>query len=136
MSYCTRERIETAIPAPHLVDALDDDRDGEADAAVLAELLASADQAVDSYLAGLFAVPFPAPTPAVVAEASFVFACERVYDRRQVAERNPWTSRANDMRERLKAIGSGKAPLEASRTKAVIPGRVVTEDSRIDGTMS
>jgi phage gp36-like protein len=135
MAYTTQARIETAIPAQHLVDALDDDGDGMPDGGVLTEILASADQAVDAFLAGLFAVPFVAPAPAAVCEAAFVFACERIYDRRQILDKNPWSGRADDWRKRLEEIGSGKLALDAGLEKSFTPGAVVTETARVDGSM-
>lgn len=136
MAYTTQAQVETAIPSQHLRDALDDDGDGQPDEGVLTSILASADQAVDGFLAGLFTVPFVAPVPAAVAEAAFVFACERIYDRRQIVERNPWTARADGWRERLAKIGAGEMPLDASLTKSVVPGAAITETARVDGTMS
>lgn len=134
MSYTTQARIETAIPAQHLVDALDDDGDGMADAGVLTEVLASAAGAVDAFLAGLFAVPFVV-VPAVASEAAFVFACERIYDRRQVLEKNPWRDQAEGWRERLREIGSGKLPLDAALERSFAPGAVITENVAVDDTM-
>ena len=103
----TRPKARPAIPGPRLRDALDDDGDGQADEGLLDAIIASVDGAVDAYLAGLYDVPFATP-PAPVIEASLVFACERIYDRRPGAEdRNPWRSRADWWRERLERIGKG-----------------------------
>lgn len=113
MSYTTQARIQSAIPAPLLADALDDNRDGIADEGLLDEIIASTDQAVDAFLAAKFEVPI-SPTPAVCAEASFTFACERIYDRREIAERNPWRSRADYWRERLAKIGAGEEALDST----------------------
>ncbi len=135
MGYTTQARIETAIPPQHLRDALDDDGDGQADDGLLDEIIASASQAVDAALAGLFSVPFADPAPAVVAEAAFVFACERVYDRRQITERNPWRGQADTWRERLEKIGKGELKLDASQDKAFVPGAVVTDTLGVDGSM-
>lgn len=135
MSYLTQARIETAIPAAHLRDALDDDGDGQADATLLDEIIASAANAVDAFLAGLFTVPFADPAPAPVAEAAFIFACERIYDRRQILEKNPFADRADFWRKRLEAIGKGEIPLDASQTKATTGGASVTETVKVDGGM-
>lgn len=133
--YVTQARIETAIPGPHLVDALDDDRDGQLDPEVLGEILASASEAVDAFLCGLFTVPFPDPAPAPVKEAAFIFACERIYDRRQGMDTNPFKARADFWRERLATIGKGEAPLDATITQSFPPGAAITEAPVIDGTM-
>lgn len=135
MSYVTQARIETAIPAAHLRDALDDDGDGQADSGLIEEIIASASQAVDAFLAGLFTVPFADPAPAVAAEAAFVFACERIYDRRQILEKNPFAERADFWRKRLEAIGKGEIPFDASQVKPKSPGAAVTSNVGIDGSM-
>jgi hypothetical protein len=134
--YVTQAQIETAIPAQHLRDALDDNGDGLPDTGVLEAIITSAGQAADAFLAGLFSVPFADPAPAAVAEAAFCFACERIYDRRQIFGKNPWTERAGFWRGRLAEIGSGKMPLDATLEKSFAPGAAVTEPARIDGTMT
>lgn len=134
MPYLTQTDIETSIPAPHLVDALDDDRDGSADANLLDEIIGVASNAVDSYLASLYSVPFADPAPAAVKEAAFVFTCELIYQRRR-AEPNPWKDRANFWRTRLEKIGDGKLPLDAGQAKEFEPGKVVAETMATTGTM-
>lgn len=136
MAYVTQARIETALPPQHLRDALDDDGDGQADSGILEEIIASASQAVDGFLAGLFAVPFADPAPAAAAEAAFVFALERIYDRRQAGERNPWRSQADGWRERLERMGKGDLPLDAGVTGVVAtPGAAVTENAAHNETL-
>lgn len=134
MSYTTQSEIETKIPAPHLVDALDDDRDGSPDEGVLAAIIESASNAVDAYLAGLFTVPFD-PVPAPCREAAFVFACETIYDRRQILEKNPFKDRAEFWRKRLEAIGKGEIPLDAATEKEFTPGAAITENVAVDESM-
>jgi len=126
MPYVTQTQIQTAIPAPILTDALDDDRDGAADAGVLTAIIASADQAVDAFLSARYTVPF-ITVPTAVAEASFTFSCERIYDRRPGAsEMNPWKARASFWRERLQKIGDNELPLNAGTTPAFNPGSAIT----------
>ena len=132
MAYTTQTDIETTIPAPHLVDALDDDRDGVADASKLDEVIAVADNAVDAYLAGIYTTPFATP-PAAVKEAAFVFACELIYDRRR-ATPNPWKERADFWRTRLEKIGNGDLPLDANEAREFDPGKEVTETMATSGT--
>lgn len=135
MPYTTQSEIETKIPATHLVDALDDDGDGTADEGVLTAIIESAGNAVDAYLAGLYAVPF-ATVPAPAREAAFVFACETIYDRRQILDKNPFKDRADFWRKRLEAIGKGEIPLDASQAKSYTPGAAITEDVSLDGSMT
>lgn len=135
MSYVTQSRIQTVIPAPHLNDALDDDRDGMADSGVLDEIIAAASQAVDALLAPRYAVPFEDPAPALVAEGAFIFACELIYDRRQITDKNPFKERADKLRTRLDGIGKGEGELDAALPHAVIPGAAITEDVSVNDTM-
>lgn len=135
MPYTTQAEIETKIPAPHLVDALDDDRDGKADDEVLANIIESAGNAVDAYLAGLYPVPFADPAPAPCREAAFTFACETIYDRRQILDKNPFRDRADFWRKRLEAIGKSEIPLAANQAKEFTPGKAVTEAVDVDGSM-
>ena len=135
MAYTNQSKIETLIPPQHLNDALDDDRDGTADAGLLDTLIATAANAVDAYLAGLFTVPFSTP-PAVVQEAALIFTCEAIYARRLAPdEKNPFTPRANVWRERLQQIGNGKLPLDAATEKAFTPGAVITETADVDSSL-
>lgn len=131
MGYVTQTQIESVIPGPYLVDALDDNRDGAADVGKLDEVIAKASQAVDGYLAGLYTTPFVAtddvPIPSKVLEAAFVFTCELIYQRRGTPEdQNPFAKQANAWRTDLKAIGKGEAPLDAAIVRAFTPGAVVT----------
>ena len=135
MPYVTQTQIQTAIPPQHLTDALDDDRDGVADADQLDAVIAQSSQAVDGLLSGLFTVPFDDPAPAPVAQAAFIFACELIYARRGV-EKNPFTAQANQWRDRLEKIGAGKMPLDAAVEKVVSPGASVIEDAAIDVSMT
>lgn len=133
MAYTTQTDIETTIPAPHLVDALDDDRDGVADASQLDRCITVASNAVDAFLSGIYPVPFDTPPPAVK-EAAFVFTCEMIYGRRR-AEPNPWKERADFWRTRLADIGAGNVPLDANEERDFDPGALVSEAMAIAGTM-
>jgi phage gp36-like protein len=135
MAYTSQSEIEAAIPAPHLVDATDDDRDGAADFGVIETVIQVACTAVDSYLASVYTVPFPDPAPAAVKDAAFVFACELIYQRRpHLAESNPFKAQADAWRTRLKDIGDGKASLDANQPRTFKPGAAITEPVDVDGT--
>jgi phage gp36-like protein len=135
MAYLTQAQIETLIAPAHLNDALDDDGDGQPDTGLLAAIIAQADSAVDGYLAGLFTVPF-VTVPAIVAQASLIFAAEMIYARRiSPSEKNPFTPRADAWRDRLQLIGSGKLPLDAAVVKPNPPGASVTEDVEVDESL-
>jgi phage gp36-like protein len=133
--YVERAAVEALIPAPDLIDALDDDRDGNEDDGIFDQVVNLASNAVDAFLAGLFATPFADPAPAVVREAALIFVCEAIYSRRPAGDRNPFKARADGWRQRLKQIGEGAAPLEAGQVRQFTPGAAVTEPASIDGNM-
>lgn len=135
MSYVTRQQLEVEIPAPHLVDALDDDAAGGEDTDRFETLAQKASDAVDAFVSSLYPTPFAEPIPATIKEAAFVFAGELVYARRGVSsDLNPFTKRAEDWRATLKLIGAGKMPLDANIVKAFNPGALISEPAAIDGT--
>jgi len=131
--YVTRAEIETEIPGPTLIEALDDDRDGAEDEGLFNALVASASQTVDAFLSARYYVPFVPPEPPGAREAAFAFLGEKVYARRQVTEKNPFTARANVWRERLAAISKGQANLEASTNSVASFGAAITSNSALEG---
>ena len=129
MPYVALDDLRGKIPQTFLVQALDDDRDGEVDAGLWELIQSQADQAVDSRLGQRYPVPFDDP-PAIVSEAALIFACEAIYARRVGPEQNPWMGMGNAMRSRLERIGSGDESLtpEIARTKP--SGGVISEPAR------
>lgn len=135
MAYITQTQIETLIPAPSLIEALDDTRSGQLDETMLAAVIAGADAQVDSYLCGLYDVPFTT-VPAVATESSLVFACESIFKRRLAPdEKNPYSERARIWRERLQKIGNGEMPLVHSSGTVNNIGAAVLITSSIDATL-
>lgn len=131
MSYIVQSDLHALVPPAFVVEALDDDRDGLADAGVWAAVEAEAAGQVDSRLGGRYAVPFGAPLPAIVTEAAKLFAAEALYQRRgQSGENNPFTGRANAMRKRLEAIGAGEAPLTPEAGRKRPPVSVITAPAK------
>ncbi len=131
MAYTDQASLAGSIPPEFLLEALDDDRDGEADAGVWAAVEAAAAGEVDSRLGARYAVPLAAPLPPVVAEAARVFVLELLHQRRGVApEANPWRPQADAMRRRLEAIGDGAKPLSPGAGKASAPVGIVTSAAR------
>ncbi len=112
MAYVTEEQIKSKVPASMLVDALDDDRDGAPDPGLLEATLQAASSAVDALVGARYAVPF-ATAPAAAQEAALVFACEMIFDRRQITERNPFRAQAERWRDRLALVGEGLLALQA-----------------------
>lgn len=110
MSYCDQSDLESAgITPAQLVQLADDDEDGVADAAVLAEAIAQADGVIDSYLAARYTVPL-ATVPATIRSASVDLTVRRLYGRRGLvneARENAYKA-AMDY---LKALAAGSATL-------------------------
>lgn len=132
MAYATQAEIEALIPPQFLREALDDDGDGQADDGLLAQVIANAGQAVDALICGRYELPF-AVAPKNVLRAGLVFACESIYQRRQVpAEQNPWTKEAETWRKALREVGEGKGDLDAATSELAaaaggqpfVPGRI------------
>jgi phage gp36-like protein len=131
--YCTAQKIADEFSLPRLTAALDDDGDGTADTGLLDRLITDAGDTVDGFLAGRYATPF-SPVPKLVAEAAFVFVCEKIHARRRQGpdEVNPYTARANDFRKQLKQIADGDLSLDAALVPAFTPGAVIQTDSAIN----
>jgi len=133
MAYITQPAIEAKVPAPVLIDALDDDGDGQADDGLLDQIIQNASDAVDGYLAGLYTVPFSDPIPAAVTTATLIFTLEDIYSRRNIPDaQNPFSKQANDWRARLTKIGNRELPLDAATEKTFTPGAVIVENVSIN----
>ncbi len=130
--YVTRQQVESKLPPPILIEALDDDGDGNEDAGQFDNIVATASQEVDSYLAGLYTVPFPDPAPAKVCQAALCFVLETIYGRRTTGcdPRNPssWKLQARFWRDHLQRVGNRELPFDAAFDKAFTPGAVVADN--------
>lgn len=113
--YLTMADLTGLIPGKFLIEALDDDGDGAADSAVLAQVIADASSLVDGIVGG----PFSNPLPAKVVNAAKYFAVEVLYKRRGKEESNPYKKDADAARSDLADVANGKAVLVPSIT----PGR-------------
>jgi phage gp36-like protein len=129
--YVQMSDVNGRIPAPFLLEALDDNQDGVVDVEVWQAIQADVQAAIDGKLGQRYPVPFLAPLPAIVSDAARLFACELLYKRRGSADKvNPWFEEADKMRAKLDLIGAGKQPLtpELQRQKPSVS--VVGERSK------
>lgn len=111
MAYIELSDLDGEIPEPFLIQALDDNNDGEIDAWTKVQE-ASCDD-VDALLEGRFPVPLASPIPRIVKRAAVAFACERCYRRRSTPDdQNPWKGRADAFRKLLAAITAGDLKLQ------------------------
>jgi len=134
--YATLQLIQDEIGGLNkLIEALDDIGSGQLDPALVNRILQRASDAVDSFLSGRYVVPL-SPVPKLALEASTIFACEIIFNRRRQGtdEKNPYTSRANDFRAQLKAIADREQSLDAQERPAFQPGAVVSRPSALEGS--
>ncbi|MDE2106827.1 MAG: DUF1320 family protein [Patescibacteria group bacterium] len=134
--YLTQQLLEDELGGHNrLVEALDDNGDGQIDAGLVSRICQRASDAVDSFLSGRYVVPL-SPVPKLAVEAALIFACEQIYNRRRqgVDEKNPYTARANDLRDRLKRISDREESLDAQEVPAFKPGAVIQRPSAINGS--
>lgn len=82
MAYCTQTDITSAgLSSAALIQLADDDADGVADAAVLAEAIAQADAEIDGYLGSRYPIPI-APVPALLRALATAVSVWRLYGHR------------------------------------------------------
>lgn len=134
--YLTQQLLQDEIGGLNrLTEALCDDGSGILDPLLVNRILQRASDAVDSFLSGRYVVPLQ-PVPKLAVEAATIFACEIIFNRRRqgVDEKNPYTVRAEDFREELKAIADRKKSLDAQERPAFTPGAVIGECSKTQGS--
>jgi phage gp36-like protein len=134
--YITQQLIEDELGGhARLLEALDDDNDGVIDDGIVDRLCQRASDAVDAFLSGRYAVPL-SPVPKLAVEAALLFACETIYNRRRqgVDEKNPYTARANELRDRLKRISDRQESLDARERPAFAPGALISTPSVTQGS--
>lgn len=132
MAYTTEAEIKALIPAPELIDALDDDGDGQADDNLLTQIITNAGVSIDALLANRFEVPFT-DVPTAVKRAALVFACCDIYRRRRVpGDKNPWQAECDRWMDIFMRVRKGEEELDGSFSstleadyggKTYIPGR-------------
>ncbi len=122
--------LKGEIPLAMIVEALDDNGDGQADADAWADVLAGADERI----ADCFGGSVPERHAAAVPHARKMFCCEIIYRRRGfTGERNPFERQAGAAEKRLRALSAG---VDAPQGDG--GGEAVTEDLRtyVDGVMA
>jgi phage gp36-like protein len=124
--------INGRLPSAFLIQALDDDEDGSADAAAWAAVVADVQSKIDGILGTRYSVPFTNPIPAVVLDAAKTFACDFIYARRGMTteESNPWMDRAEKTFETLKEIAAGKLPLTPDKGRSKPSASVITSSAK------
>jgi len=132
MPYITRNDILTKISNTDLDAFTDDNGDGVADTGVLDLVIGIASNAADAYVASIYQTPFTSYVPSKIKDASLIFCCEMLYQRRLApTEQNIFKSQADLWREVLRTIGTGNVPLDANVARLVTPGFGITYESRL-----
>lgn len=136
-AYVLMSEMNGLIPTAFLVQALDDDADGSADATAWDAVVAQVHKQIDGPLGVRFTVPLSNPLPPIVAEAAPIFAAELLYNRRGLADdKNPWTTQATALRKKLDAIAKGELPLTPEIKRAAPSAGIVSGPSKATGTRS
>ena len=113
MAYTSQAEIEAVLPPKFLTDALDDDASGAADTGLLTAFLGVIDNEIDGMITPTVELPL-ATTPARIKTAALVLACEGLYRRRGIHDdANPWSKRAETVREDLVKVGRGELAIDA-----------------------
>jgi len=129
--YFVTGDLSGRIPTKFLIQALDDDKDGAADPAVISAMQADVQSDIDGRLGQRYETPFTNPLPAVVRSAAISIACEMVYKRRGVeGKNNPYSEEAAKARAKLDRIGNGKEPLEPNKKDARPPAVFTSGDAK------
>lgn len=97
------------IGAAALIQLADDDGDGQVDVDKIADVIASADGVVDSYLAGLYTVPL-VPVPVTIRDVSRDLAAWNLYSSRGVSN-DLRKLRRDEALKYLEALQRGTATL-------------------------
>lgn len=112
MSYVADTAALRAImPPAKITEALDDDRDGEADSEAFAAVAGYVDNAIDGALGQRYTLPL-ASVPALVSGIALTLFAEALYLRAGFSgDQNPFARRADDARAKLQAIAAGDEDL-------------------------
>jgi phage gp36-like protein len=130
MGYTTQADLVALLEEAKVIQGLDDNGLEAADAVLFIAIQTAVDNEIHGYLEGRYAVPIPAPVPALLKDAELVLEAELLWARRgNTGQNNPWSDRANKLRDRLVDIQKGTAPLSLASSQGVVAGGIVSEPS-------
>ena len=131
MAYIAQSDLKGLIPAEFIIEALDDNRDGIADADAWAEVVAEVQEAIDGPLSTRFPTPFAEPLPKIIKRCARLFAVERLFSRRGAAPDKNLSDQISGAHALLRAIARGEAGLAADvKPIASHGGAAITEPSK------
>lgn len=137
MAYCSQTDIEREVLSPELVVQLsDDDGDGQADAAVVEQLIGAASAVVDSYCGGRYSTPFE-PVPSIIRSSAATIAGYRLLARKGFDPEadKPLVEAYKAAMAWLRDVGAGKAHVPvtgAAPEPAQQPTRLVARTQQFD----
>lgn len=130
MSYLTLAQMEAEIPGDFIVQALDDDGDGDINAIFGVVQEAVADK-IHAFLSQRFEVPFSDPIPPIVKASARVFTGDMLYRRRGFkGDENPFEEDEAKFCKVLAEIGNGDRPLLAGKQQTSPSVVTITEPAR------
>jgi phage gp36-like protein len=132
MAYVILSDIQTRMNINDITACCDDIGDGQFHGDVFNTIAQAASNKTDSFLASVYEVPFQIPPPAKVKEATIIFTCEMLYQRRlSPGAENSFKSQSDMWAENLQKIGNEKLPLDQSLVKAFVPGVAISHCSQL-----
>lgn len=106
--YVDKASVEAEFDALHMMEALDDDRNGAQDSGLFAKITARVDKRIQAAVAVSKALSGASPPPQLLNECGCVFACAMIFRRRGVADsQNPFAEREKALAETLDGFGKG-----------------------------
>ncbi len=138
MSYFTLSDLETLIPAGWVVEALDDDADGESDALLFDQVRTLAEAEVNGKIGRRYAVPLSPAEGSSLAQwlqhATSMLAAGLCYKRREVWDRCPYQDEIKDIRKDLDKIAAGDMPLDVGEERAIPSAEIISDPSRVNSS--
>jgi phage gp36-like protein len=130
MAYATQTDLEKKIEPARLVQLTDDNNDGVADTAPIAEAIAAAGSIIDSYLATRYTVPV-SPVPDLVRTMAADLAIYLLFSRRDQTN-DARTAAYKDALTLLGRIASGTATIGAPESSVPDQGGPVANRTEAD----
>ncbi len=131
VAYILHEDLKGDIPDQFLMEALDDDEDGVADAGIFDQIESRARERIDGILGQRFTVPFTGPLPPIVKSSARILVLSALYKRRGlIEEKNPWAKEEVAVLKKLDAIASGEQALTPDKQRAKPSASVITERAK------
>ena len=122
MAYCTINDLYNYVDQSQITAMSDDLGTGNVNMSIINAICQTASDKVDGLVSAIYQVPFAAPVPVKIKQASIIFAVELLWARRlSVAEKNPAKPEADMLRQELMDINRGLLSLDYASKRAFTP---------------